>query len=134
MQEAFGIVIFAVVALGAIAAVASLLGRSRLYDEIGRGGLSLDGDPAPRTGPGAARERVEEIRQMLEARNLRRAARGEVPHDVEGELAELLRPQADPGLRQEIRDLVVARNARRVARGREPLDVAAEVERQLAEL
>ena len=134
MQEAFGIVIFAVVALGAIAALASLLGRSRLYDEIGRGSLSLHTDPAPRTGPGASRERDEEIRQLLTARNARRATRGEVPQDVEDELADLLRPQADPGLRREIRDLVVARNARRVARGDEPLDVEAEVERQLAEL
>ena len=131
MQEAFGIVIFAVVGLGAIAAVASLLGRDKVYEQIGRGGLSLDDAPSPPAGAG---EREAEIRQMLAARNSRRAARGEGQLDVEAELAELLRPRVDPALRAEIRDLVIARNARRCARGLEALDVEAEVERQISEL
>ena len=41
MQEALGIVIFVVVGVSAVIAVISLFGRSRLYDDIGRGGLSI---------------------------------------------------------------------------------------------
>lgn len=137
MQEAFGIVIFVVVGLGALAAVVSLLGRNRAYEQIGRGGLSLDSEaPSGRDrGAGAGTgEREAEIRQMLTARNLRRAARGEQPMDVEIELAALERPQIDPALRAEIRELVMARNARRVARGRDALDVEAEIERRISQL
>ena len=145
MQDAFGIVIFAVVAISAVIAIISLFGRGRMYDDIGRGGLSIgeDRDMRPRGVGGAASppvskaERDDEIRQMLEARNARRAARGEAPADVETELAELTRPapaESDPELLEEVRTLVEARNARRVARGKEPLDVEAEIARQLREL
>ncbi len=137
MQDAFGTVIWAVVILGGLAAVATLIGTAKLYDQIGRGGLSLneDGPPKPEAGGAVARaERDEEIRQMLTARNARRAARGEAERDIETELAELTRPALDPALREEVREHVVARNARRVARGREPLDVEAEIERQLGQL
>src|SRR5215207_10368909 len=147
MQDAFGIVIFAVVAISAVIAIISLFGRGRMYDEIGRGGLSIgeDRDMRPRGAGGAAgagvpvskAERDDEIRQMLEARNARRAARGEAPADVETELAELTRPapaESDPELLEEVRTLVEARNARRVARGKEPLDVEAEIARQLRDL
>jgi hypothetical protein len=84
----------------------------------------------------SAAERDAEIRQMLEARNARRAARGQATQDVDAELAALTRPSAasDPEIVEEVRALVNARNARRVARGREPLDVEAEVERQLRDL
>jgi hypothetical protein len=71
---------------------------------------------------------------MLEARNARRAARGQAPRDVEAELRELTAQPADPELRDEVRALVEARNARRVARGEAPLDVDAEVDRRLREL
>ncbi|MEA2312046.1 MAG: hypothetical protein QOE28_2014, partial [Solirubrobacteraceae bacterium] len=78
----------------------------------------------------------DEIRQMLGARNARRAARGEEEVDVEAELAALTHPPAasDPEIVEEVRALVNARNARRIARGREPLDVETEVERQLRDL
>jgi hypothetical protein len=79
-------------------------------------------------------ERENEIRQMLEARNSRRAARGEATVDVDAELRALTAPDDDPELREEVRTLVEARNARRVARGEEPLDVEAEVDRRLREL
>ena len=78
-------------------------------------------------------ERDAEIRQMLEARNARHAARGEAEVDVEDELARLTAPAVDPALREEVRELVIARNARREAKGQPPLDVDAEVERQLKE-
>jgi hypothetical protein len=144
MQDALGIVIFVVVGVGAVIAVISLFGRSRLYDDIGRGGLSIgeDRDLRPHGAAGAggptssAAEREDEIRQMLEARNARRAAQGRPTVDVETELAELTRPPAaqDPEILEEVRTLVEARNARRVARGEEPLDVETEVERQLRDL
>lgn len=139
MQDALGTVIFVVVGLGAVIAVISLFGRSRLYDDIGRGGLSIGEDRDTRTGVGgttSAAEREDDIRQMLEARNARHAAQGRPTVDVEAELAELTRPSAarDPEIVEEVRALVEARNARRIARGEEPLDVEAEVERQLRDL
>jgi hypothetical protein len=135
MQDAFAIVLFVVVAVGVVAAIASLFVRGRLYDDIGRGGMSIDRPPPAPVG-GAA-ERDDDIRQMLEARNARRARRGEAPVDVEQELAALTREPAaapDPEIVEEIRALVRARNHRRIARGEEPLDVEAEIERQLRDL
>jgi hypothetical protein len=140
MQEAFGIVLFVVVGIGVVIAIATLFTRGRLYDDIGRGGMSIgeDRDTRPRASaaPVNTEERDDEIRQMLEARNARRAARGEATVDVEEELRSLTRPSAsaDPGIADEVRQLVEARNARRVARGQEPLDVEAEIERQLRDL
>ena len=141
MQDAFGIVLFVVVGIGVVVAIASLFGRGRLYDDIGRGGLSIgeDRDMRPDAEPTSRAVRDDEIRQMLEARNARRAARGEEPVDVEKELQELTRqggrdPIQDPEIMEEVRTLVEARNARRIARGEEPLDVEAEIERQLRDL
>ena len=146
MQEALGIVIFVVVGVSVVIAVISLFGRSRLYDDIGRGGLSIGEDRDLRVGgtasgsapPVSAAEREEDIRQMLEARNARRAAQGRPTVDVERELAELIgaggAASSDPEIVEEVRQLVEARNARRVARGQEPLDVEAEIARQLRDL
>jgi hypothetical protein len=137
MEEAFGIVIFVVVGISALLAVVSLFFRGRTYDQIGRGGIGDDREIRPAAPSGGAADvgdRDDEIRQMLEARNARHAARGEEEVDVEDELARLTAPAADPALREEIRDLVIARNARREARGEPPLDVDAEIERQLREL
>ncbi|MGI8512430.1 MAG: hypothetical protein ACR2NH_07360 [Solirubrobacteraceae bacterium] len=141
MEEAFGIVIFAVVIGASIVAVITFLGVGKVYDQIGRGGLSLneddDGRPRERGGgswPVNTAERDAEIRQMLAAKNARRVRRGEAPLDVESELQRLTAPSVDAALREEIRQLVVARNARRERRGEAPLDVDAEVERQVREL
>jgi|SRR5687767_10253537 len=143
MQEAFGVVIFVVVGLGAVIAVISLFGRSRLYDDIGRGGLSISEDRDMRPGgsggqPVSAAEQEDDIRQMLEARNARRAAQGRPTVDVEAELAKLTgaggAASSDPEILEEVRQLVDARNARRIARGQEPLDVEAEIARQLRDL
>jgi hypothetical protein len=129
MEEAFAIVLFVVVGIGAVAAVWTLVTSGGSYDQIGRGGMSIDGPTAAQ-----APEREAEIRQMLAARNARRAARGEPTADVDAELRALTAADADPELRDEVRTMVEARNARRVARGEEPLDVEAEVERRLREL
>lgn len=134
MEEAFVYVVVVVTILATVIGIATLGGRSRAYDEIGRGGLSLDEPPkGPRGGavPLSAAARDDEIRQLLDARNARRARRGEAPLDVEAELARLTAPAADPALEAEVRELVVARNARRARKGQAPLDVEAEVRRRL---
>jgi hypothetical protein len=129
MQEAFAIVLFVVVGVAIVAAVWALATSGNSYEEIGSGGLAAD-----ERRPPAAADRELEIRQMLEARNARRAARGEPVRDVEAELRALEAPAVDPELREEVRTLVEATNARRAARGEEPLDVDAEVDRRLREL
>jgi hypothetical protein len=139
MQDAFGIVLFVVVGIGVVVAIASLFGRGRLYDDIGRGGLSIgeDRDTRSDAAPTSRAVRDDEIRQMLEARNERRARRGQPPLDIEAELAALVREPAavaDPALVAEVRQLVVARNERRARAGKPPLDVEEEVERQVREL
>ena len=122
-QDVLPIVIVAVVAVAVV--VAAVLARSGgAYDHIGRGEMTFDRE--------APEQREEDIRQLLEARNVRRMARGEPPRDVDAELKALTR--ADDSLRDEVRALVVARNARLQARGKPPLDVEAEVERRLADL
>ena len=134
MEDAFGYVLFAVVVIGSIVAVISLKGDR--YDHIGRGGLFED--EGGRTGsraetPPAVRD--EEVRQMVEAANARRVARGEAPRDVGEEIRRLGGPsRADPALEAEVRDMVIARNARRARRGEAPLEVEDEVRRQLRDL
>jgi hypothetical protein len=99
VQGAFGIVLVGVVVLAAIVAVITVAGSARAYDEIGRGGLPLrDGADRPARAPTpavAASEREEEIRQMLEARKVRRVRQGKEPLDVEVEVARRLRELAD---------------------------------------
>lgn len=135
VAQTFGIVLFAVVAVAVLIAVLTLATSDRSWDQIGRGGLSLredeSGEDAART---AAREREDDIRQMLEARNELRRRHGRETVDVEAELRALDRPAADPALEAEIRSLVIARNERRARQGREPLDVDAEVARRLRDL
>jgi hypothetical protein len=143
VQDRFVIVLVVVLVGAVIGAVWAAYGTAEVYRQIGRGGLSLnDGTDRPtyepQTAAVAAGEREAEIRQMLVARNARRAARGQAPGDVEAELAELLAgpnvPAADQALVSEVRELVIARNARRARAGKEPLDIEAEVARQLREL
>lgn len=139
MQEAFGIVIFGVVIIASLVAVATLVFSRGAFDQIGANGLDDGSDrPAsePSSGPTFTAVRDEEARQMLEARSARRVRRGERPLDVERELARLLSTPAtvDHQLRSEVRELVMARNRRRVKQGKEPLDVEEEVIRQLAGL
>jgi hypothetical protein len=133
VQDAFAYVLFGVVIVGVIVAVITFFMTGKAYDQIGKGGFYTDKD-APRGGGSVnIAERDDEIRQMLTARNARRAAAGLEEVDVEDELARLVAPQIDAELASEIREHVIARNARRVRRGQEPLDVDAEVARQIAE-
>ena len=127
MQDAFAIVLFVVVGVAIVAAIWALVTSGGSYDDIGGGRMSLDRRAA------TPAEREAEIRQMLQARNVHRQARGQAPLDIDAELRALTAPD-DPELREEVRTLVEATNARRVARGEEPLEVEAEIDRRLREL
>ncbi len=138
---AFGTVLIVVCLIAVIAAAISFRGSGAIYRGLGRtGGLSLDQDQAPMPAPTSAAantpEAREEIRQMLEAKNARREAKGQAPLDIEAEMESLTRPQVsrDPALREEVRQLVVARNERRARQGKPPLDVEEEIDRQLRDI
>lgn len=146
--------LFVGMVLAAVVGVMSLASRNDIYDEIGRGGLSMDRDeplseqtpaePGPQTGgPSnealARAERELEIRQMVEARSARIVRNGGEPLDVERELERLLALGAEDGdvgedgaeRELEVRQMIEARSARLVRKGGEPLDVDAEVARLL---
>ncbi len=138
MHSTFDIVIWVVCIVAVLIALAALIAGRKTWEDLGKGRFVVDGDARrdSRSDSGAAMaasERDAEIRQMLQARNERRARRGEAPVDIEQELARLTTtaPAIDPALREEIRQLVVARNHRRVRAGRPPLDVEAEIEREI---
>ncbi|MDQ2700427.1 MAG: hypothetical protein M3Y23_03755 [Actinomycetota bacterium] len=134
--------------------------------QLGKGTFAIDREEKGArsdepSGPGTG-EREIEVRQLVEASNFRRRARGEVELDVQAEIDRLLGvedddatgdpppqdpagggtgdelhadglPDAGPGIREEIRQLVVANNERRARRGEDPLDVEDEVDRRMAE-
>jgi hypothetical protein len=147
-QNPLSLVVFGTVAFSLLMSLLFLAtrGSGNMYDHIGQGGFSSDGEHTtgrmlpPETGSMAASAEQElEIRQMLRARSDRMVSRGEPALDVEAELARLLAPTQTPGkhdagLVEEVRQLVVARNERRVRQGQEPLDEDAEVQRTLAEM
>ena len=141
VDEAFPIVVIAVVVVASAVAIITSIGSGGLYERIGKGSFSMDepGGGARGPAPGSAAyqaEADEEIRQLVEAKSARREARGEAPLDIEAEIAALkpAAPVADEGLRDEVRQLVIASNERRMRRGEEPLDVETEVDRQLRDL
>jgi hypothetical protein len=134
--SAFELVLLAVVGVGVVAALALAMTTARTWKDYGRSHLSMERD-AEATSPGTAaadREREQEIRQLLQARNELRRRRGRETVDIEQELRRLTGPRIDAGLRDEIRQLVIARNHRRQRVGKPPLDVESEVERKIAEL
>jgi hypothetical protein len=137
VHGALGTLIWVVLIVAVVIALAAMTSSAKTWEDLGKDRLLMDRDspPTPSAGsPAALHERDEEIRQMLEARNARRARRGEEPIDVEQELHRLTKPQIDPQLRQEIRQLVEARNYRRARAGKPPLDVDSEVEREISRL
>jgi hypothetical protein len=140
-------VVFGTVAFSLLISLLLVLtrGQDNMYDHIGRGGLTSEGDHSAGSlgqAPAASASRAEqeaEIRQMLSARSQRQIRRGEPALDIEAELQRLLAPAAgssahDAALTEEVRQLVGARNERRLRQGLEPLDVEAEVTRTLQEL
>ena len=86
MDDLFLPVVIGVSVLALLAALIALATSSGSYDEIGRGGLSGE-EHHPLTDLGLATE----VRQVVEARNARRVARGEPPLDVEAEVMKRLR-------------------------------------------
>ena len=139
MHSAFNVVIWVVCVLAVLIALGALIASRKTWEDFGKGRFVMDGDSrrdSRSSSGGAVAERDAEIRQLLEARNERRARRGEPPIDIEQELARLTTaaPAIDPELREEIRQLVIARNHRRVRAGKPPLDVDAEIEREIAGL
>jgi hypothetical protein len=147
-ENPLSLVVFGAVAFSVLMSLVFAASRSQssMYDHIGEGGFSREGDQttngalAPESGSAAASaEQEQEIRQMLRARSERMVRRGEPALDVDAELARLLEPTRTPGkhdagLAEEVRQLVVARNERRVRQGLQPLDEDDEVTRTLAEI
>jgi hypothetical protein len=136
--------VIAVIVAVPFALLSFALGAKGALGQIGKGPLSIEQEMPQSEGgssaPASEEVREAEVRQMVEAKAYRQAARGEAPLDVEAEVERLMESGAAPslggdaGLREEVRQLVVARNERRARKGEEPLDVDAEVERQLREL
>jgi hypothetical protein len=140
IQTSFGTVLWIVTGLSFVAGFVALISSGKQWENYGRDHLVMDRDARPEPGaqfdgsPAAIRERDEEIREFLEAKNARRLRRGEAPLDVEAELRRLTTPVIDSGIREEIRDLVIARNHRRARAGKPRLDVEEEIEREIARL
>ncbi len=146
-ENGLSFVVFGTVAFAVVISVLFLVtrGSDSMYDHIGRGGLSKEGDhgagPAAQgvESPAARVEQEQEIRQMLGARSERLVRRGLPALDIDAETARLMAPgeergEREPALVEEVRQLVVARNERRARQGLQPLDVDTEVERTLDEL
>jgi hypothetical protein len=87
-MDAFLAVVVLVSVLALVGAVIALATSGGSYDEIGRGGLSLD-EPVQRRETYA--DVVAEVRELVELGNARRIARGEPPLDVDAEVSRRLR-------------------------------------------
>jgi hypothetical protein len=130
VQSAFGIVIFSVVALSGIVAIGTFIfGGQPPHSSIGGNAFTATtGDPGVET----PEMREDEVRQMLEARNRRRIARGESPGDIDAEMRDLLQASrttdVDTEVRAEVEAIVVARQARRRRKGQPEGDFQAEVD------
>ena len=134
MHGALATIVWIVCIAAVVIGLLALVTTRKTWEDFGKERLVLDSEPARAPSAGsttASRDRDEEIRQMLEARNARRIRRGEEPVDIEQELRKLTAPAIDPQLREEIRQLVTARNYRRMRAGKPPLDVEAEIQREI---
>lgn len=133
MESVFGIVIFSVVGIsGLIAIGAFIYGGAPPHSSIGAGAFTpSENDPGVET----LEMRDDDVRQMLEARNRRRVARGEAPADIDAEMRELLDGQKDQPLDAEVlaevESMVNARRARRRRKGQPEGDFQAEVDELL---
>jgi hypothetical protein len=87
MDEAFLVVVIGVSLLAFVVAAIALATSGGSYDQIGRGGLSVEEPHAPSTDA----EVAAEVRELIEARNSLRVARGEPPLDVDAEVSKRLR-------------------------------------------
>lgn len=119
--------ILVVLAVGVVAlATLSAWRATALQSDVGPARLARDDDP------GVAER---EVRDVVRARNARRAQRGLPSLDEDAEVARLL-SSATPAaeLRDEARVLVQRENDRRARAGLPPLDVEHEIDRRLSGL
>lgn len=90
MQDALPIVVVAVVVIGGLVAVATLMASGGAYEQIGRSPITFDHEAEHAD----ERSTLEaDVRAFVEARNARRRARGEPPLDVETEVERRLSGQ-----------------------------------------
>jgi hypothetical protein len=87
MDDAFIVVVVAVSLLGFVIAAIALATSGGSYDEIGRGGISVEEPPARETYADV----VAEVRELVELANAHRVARGEPPVDVDAEVSRRMR-------------------------------------------
>jgi hypothetical protein len=93
VQDALAWIVVVVLVAAVVAAIWASFGTGEAYRQIGRGAFSLDDgtDGAPPTPTAADAGLAAEIRELVIARNQRRARAGKPPLDVEAEVARRLR-------------------------------------------
>jgi hypothetical protein len=85
----FGMVLLAATAVGAVAAILSALGSGQIYERVGRGYLDVtETDPVVQSGNEPLE--VTEVRELLEATEALRLARGERSRAGQERIAALL--------------------------------------------
>jgi hypothetical protein len=86
----FGVVMLVASVVGALVACLSALGTKEIYERVGRGYLDVAAaDPAEQTGTEPLE--LTEVREMLDATDELRIARGERARAAQDRIAELLR-------------------------------------------
>ena len=86
MDDAFLVVVIGVSLLAFVIAAVVLATSGGSYDQIGRGGISVEEPPRE-----SYADVVAEVRELVELSNAHRIARGEPPLDVEAEVSRRLR-------------------------------------------
>jgi hypothetical protein len=87
MDDAFLVVVIGVSVIAFVIAAVVLATSGGSYDEIGRGGISVE-EPQRRE---TYEDVVAEVREMVELGNAHRIARGEPPLDVDAEVSRRMR-------------------------------------------
>jgi hypothetical protein len=87
MDDAFLVVVIGVSLLACVIAAIALATSRGSYDQIGRGGISVEESPRRETYADV----VAEVRELVELSNAHRVARGEPPLDVDAEVSRRLR-------------------------------------------
>jgi hypothetical protein len=88
LPHEFGMVLIGAAGIGALAAFLSALGSGRIYERVGRG--YLDGATEPAAQAGEEPLELTEVREMLDATDTLRVARGERSRTAQERIAELL--------------------------------------------
>jgi hypothetical protein len=88
LAHEFGMVLLGATGIGALAACLSALGAGRIWKRVGRG--YLDGATYPVVQSGEEPLELTEVREMLDATDALRRARGERSRAAQERIAELL--------------------------------------------